>query len=438
MNITIIGSGYVGLVTGACLSEFGHRVTCMDVDKQKIENLNNGILPIYEPGLESVVEKNARQKRLFFTTDYKDAIENSTVIFIAVGTPPLEDGSADMQYVVSAAKSIAENMNSYKIVVNKSTVPIGTGRKTKETIKHVLKSRDADFGFDVVSNPEFLREGSAVNDFMHPDRIVIGCESQTAKDIMSEIYRVLYINNHPFCVTDIETAELIKYAANAFLATKITFINEISVLCEAVGANVQQISAAMGLDKRIGKFFLHAGPGYGGSCFPKDTKALVKIAQAYDVKMTVVDSVIKANEAQKLHMVDKIVSKMPDIQGKTIAILGLAFKPETDDMREAPSITIINELLRRNARIKAYDPISMENSKRYGLIDDNIEYCRNEYEAVRNSDAIVILTEWNQFRSLDFDKIKEISDAKYFFDLRNIYDRNMVESKGFVYDGVGM
>jgi UDPglucose 6-dehydrogenase len=322
--------------------------------------------------------------------------------------------------------------------VNKSTVPVGTGKKTKAALKEALKRRGAEFSFDIVSNPEFLREGSAVDDFMRPDRIVIGCDSPTAKDIMTEIYRVLYINNHPFCITDIETAELIKYAANAFLATKITFINEISALCEAAGANVQQVSAALGLDKRIGRFFLHAGPGYGGSCFPKDTRALVNIAKTYDVDMTIVDTVIRANERQKLRMADKILSKMPEISGKTVAVLGLAFKPETDDLREAPSLTVIAELLKHGAKIKVYDPVAMDNARRYALLGGQITYCENEYDAMADSDAIVIITEWNQFRSLDFEKIKAVADAKYFFDFRNIYDRKTIEGHGFIYEGVGV
>ncbi|QHA00933.1 UDP-glucose dehydrogenase family protein [Dehalobacter restrictus] len=436
-KIAVIGTGYVGLVTGACLSEFGHSVICVDIDENKIETLKKGIIPIYEPGLQDLVTKNYYAGRLDFTTHYSMAVDVSDVVFIAVGTPPQDDGSADLDYVLAAARKIAENMNCYKVIVNKSTVPVGTGKLVKQTIKEVLEKRKLNIDYDVVSNPEFLREGAAVNDFMHPERIVIGSDHVKAEEIMRDVYRVLYLNNHPFVLTNIETAEIIKYASNAFLATKITFINEISRLCEAAGGNVQHVSRAMGLDKRIGKFFLHAGPGYGGSCFPKDTKALVHIGREFGVDISIVDAVIIANQSQKLRMVEKIITKMGDIQGKRIAVLGLAFKPGTDDMREAPSITIIHELHKRGARLSVYDPIAMENAKKVAFLNLDLDYAENEYAAIADAQAVVLLTEWNQFRSMDLAKMKSKMNGNYFFDFRNIYDRNELETIGFIYDGVG-
>jgi len=453
-TVSIIGTGYVGLVTGACLSEFGMQVTCMDVDEVKIANLKQGIIPIYEHGLDALVEKNYKAGRIQFTTDIKATVENSTTIFIAVGTPPREDGSADLQYVLAVAKAIAENMNSYKVIVDKSTVPVGTGQQVKKIIQDVLEQRGIDIDFDVVSNPEFLREGSAIRDFMHPDRIVIGSETEKAKNIMKNIYNVLYLIETPFVFTSIETAELIKYAANAFLATKITFINEIANLCDNIGADVHDVAKAMGLDGRISKYFLHPGPGYGGSCFPKDTKALVNIGKQYDVNMSLVDTVVMANENQKKHMVYKIERKMGNLNGKVFGILGLAFKPQTDDMRDAPSITIIKELLARGATVRVYDPVAMGNAKIHGFEDiksiDSIElanvsgvadipmiYCQDEYDAVEWVDAIVILTEWNQFRSLNLTKIEDVMRGNYFFDFRNIYDRKQLEALGFIYEGIG-
>ena len=436
-QIAVIGTGYVGLVSGACLSEFGLKVVCMDVNESKINCLKRGIIPIYEPGLEEIVVRNEKSGRLSFTTDIGEAVEHATVVFIAVGTPPQEDGSADLQYVLEAARSIAKCMNGYKVIVDKSTVPVGTGRKVKAVIREVLRERGVDYDFDVVSNPEFLREGSAVNDFMHPDRIVIGTQSNKARKTMRSVYRVLYINNHPFVFTNVETAEVIKYASNAFLATKITFINEIANLCEAVGANVQQVSNAIGLDKRIGKYFLHAGPGYGGSCFPKDTKALVNTGKEFGVEMSLIDSVINANDLHKLKMVDKITAALGDVEGKTIAVLGLSFKPETDDVREAPSSTIVHELHRRGAHIRAYDPAAMENAARFAFSDIPIAYAQDEYDCVAGAYAVVLVTEWNQFRSLDLEQMKSTMAAPYFFDFRNIYERRDVEEKGFAYFGVG-
>lgn len=453
-SISVIGTGYVGLVTGTCLSEFGMIVTCMDVDQNKIKNLKDGILPIYEPGLQPLVEKNYKSGRLKFTTDINEAVYNSTTIFIAVGTPPREDGSADLQYVLSVAHSIAENMNNYKVIVNKSTVPVGTSRKVKGIIKEILASRNMDIEFDIISNPEFLREGAAVRDFMHPDRVVIGAESEKGRNIIKNIYNVLYLIDTPFVFTGLETAELIKYASNAFLATKISFINEIANLCDAVGGNVADVAKAMGMDGRIGKYFLHAGPGYGGSCFPKDTKALIKIGKDFNVDMGIVKSAEDANEYQKKHMVTKIINKMGELDGKIFCILGLTFKPETDDMREAPSITIINKLIEEGVTVKTYDPIAMDNASqnffthiksldlRYNNSDNitkstKLIFCTDEYQAAESADALVIMTEWNQFRNLDIRRIKKAMNGNFYFDLRNIYIRTDIEQYGFIYEGVG-
>jgi UDPglucose 6-dehydrogenase len=438
-KIAVVGTGYVGLVSGALLSDFGHEVTCVDIDHEKIENLKKGIIPIYEPGLETIVQRNFFYRRLNFTTDIKEAVENNDVIFIAVGTPPSDDGSADLQYVFTVANNIAKFMNGYKVIVNKSTVPVGTGQKVKEVVQETLKERGVDFPFDVVSNPEFLREGSAVHDFTHPDRVVIGAESERAFNIMKDVYRVLYINETPFVETNIETAEMIKYASNAFLAMKITFINEIANLCEKVGADVQKVAKAMGKDGRISPKFLHAGPGYGGSCFPKDTKALARIAQEHGEIISLVEATIKANERQKLKMVDKIVNAMGSVEGKTLAILGITFKPNTDDMREAPALVILPELAKRGAKFKIYDPKGIkEGTWRLKEIQENITWCETAYDAIANTDATVILTEWNEFRNLDFEKYREINGGDYFFDLRNIYNKKTMLEKGFKYYGVGV
>lgn len=436
MNISIIGTGYVGLVSGACFAEFGFHVTCVDSDYGKINKLKNGEVTIFEPGLSALVNKNTKLGRLIFTTDYYEAIKSAQVIFICVGTPPQEDGSADLQHVLNVASAIADHMDSYKVIVNKSTVPVGTGELVKQVVQNRLNDRGLSLDFDVVSNPEFLREGAAINDFMHPDRIVIGTSSDKAREIMREVYRALFLNNHPFVFTDVPTAEIIKYASNAFLATKITFINEIANLCEVVDGNVQDVAKAMGLDKRIGKFFLHAGPGYGGSCFPKDTRALSHIGKINHTELRIVDAVIEANDYQKRRMVDKINARMNGVSNKRIAILGLAFKAETDDMRESPAITIINKLLDLGAVITAYDPEAMENAKE-NFFGKKISYGVNEYDAIKGADAIVIITDWNQFRALDFDRIAASMRNRYFFDLRNIYNKKILEDKGFIYEGVG-
>jgi UDPglucose 6-dehydrogenase len=438
-RIAVIGTGYVGLVSGAILSDFGHNITCVDIDQEKIDLLKNGEIPIFEPGLDKIVGKNFNENRLFFTTDIKSAIETNDVIFIAVGTPPAEDGSADLQYVLSVAKNIATYMNDYKVIVDKSTVPIGTGQKVKKIIADILFQRDMDINFDVVSNPEFLREGSAVQDFTHPDRIVIGAESDRAFAVMKEVYRVLYINETPFVETNIETAEMIKYASNAFLAMKITFINEIANVCEKVGADVQKVANAMGKDGRISPKFLHAGPGYGGSCFPKDTLALAHIAKSYGEPISLIETTVQANERQKMRMAKKIKDGMGDLGGKKIAILGVTFKPNTDDMRDAPSLVILPELVKSGAHLKIYDPEGeKEGAWRFKAIENRIEWCSNTYEALTNTDAIVLLTEWNEFRNLDLDKLNDIGAGKFFFDLRNIYNKTFMIEKGFKYFGVGV
>lgn len=437
-KIAVIGTGYVGLVTGTCLSDFGLDVTCVDNDEAKIRKLNEGIIPIYEPGLDSIVERNVYYKRLKFTTDIKTAVENCDVIFVAVGTPPADDGSADMKYVKAVAADIARYMNGYKVIVNKSTVPIGTGKTVKELVKGELEKRQTGFEFDVVSNPEFLREGSAIYDFAHPDRVVIGSESQKALEIMKNVYRVLYLNETPFIETNIETAEMIKYASNAFLSVKITFINEMANLCEKVGANVQDVAKAMGRDGRIGPKFLHPGPGYGGSCFPKDTLALADIGKKYGAPVTLVEATVKANDNQKRAMVKKIENAMGDLNGKTLAVLGLAFKPNTDDMREAPSLTILEELAKKGASFRVYDPVAMEEARwRLKTLEGKIVYSSDEYEAMKDADAVVIITEWNQFRNLDLLKAKNELKELVFFDLRNIYKRKLIEEIGFKYFAVG-
>ena len=438
MKIGVIGTGYVGLVQGVILSEFGLEVTCVDTNVDKINMLKNGEVPIYEPGLEPLLKKNIESKRLKFTTDIKEAIESSEVLFIAVGTPPSDDGSADLRYVLDVANSIGKYMNNYKVIVNKSTVPVGTGKLVRDTIQKKLDERKITLEFDIVSNPEFLREGKAVNDCLRPDRVVIGYSNEKAKNIMQKVYNVLYINETPFVFTSVETAEMIKYASNAFLAVKISFINEMALLAEKVGADVQQIAKAMGQDGRISPKFLHAGPGYGGSCFPKDTKAIVDIAKKYGEEFKVIEAAIQANEKQKQKMVEKIINKMGSVKDKKITILGLSFKPETDDMRDAPSIDIIRGLIKNGAIIKAYCPEGMREAKwRLKDMEENIEYCDNEYIAVKDADATVVITEWNQFRGINLGKVKELMNGNYLFDLRNIYSKNQEVMKLFNYYGVG-
>ena len=438
-KISIIGTGYVGLVGGVCLADFGNTIINVDIDEEKIEQLKKGEVPIYEQGLQDMLDKNREEGRITFTTDMKAAVEESEVIFISVGTPPDEDGSADLTAVLEVAKSIGQHMNGYKVVVDKSTVPVGTGRKVEETIQQELDNRGANFDFSVVSNPEFLREGKAVHDFTHPDRIVIGTESEKARDILSEVYRALYLNDVPFVYTNLETAEMIKYASNAFLATKISFINEMAILCEKVGANVQQVARAMGMDGRISSKFLHSGPGYGGSCFPKDTRAIVRIAREQDVDLKVIQAGIEANEYQKEYMVEKIAGRLDDLSDKTLGILGLSFKPETDDMRESPALTILPELIEEGAKIRAYDPQAIDESTwRLKEYEQDIIYCANEYDTMKGADALILLTEWNQFRRLDLKRVKKLLAEPIFFDLRNVYDEEEVAKYDIDYIGVGV
>ena len=470
-QITVIGTGYVGLVTGSCLSDFGHRIICVDNDADKVRRLQNGEVPIYEPGLEAIVERNSYYNRLNFTTDTAEAVRSSEVIFIAVGTPPADDGSADLQYVEAVARDIGRAMDGYRVIVDKSTVPIGTGRRVQGWVREELDKRGVSFEFDVVSNPEFLREGNAIQDFTHPDRVVVGSDSERARDVMRQVYRVLYLNETPFIETNIETAEMIKYAANAFLALKITFINETANLCEKVGANVQDVARAMGRDGRISPKFLHAGPGYGGSCFPKDTRALAEIGRAAGARLHLIEQTVESNERQKKLTAAKVRTVLSaagrksgdakadkagggtgkvtggaqgpddpgDLTGMTIAVLGLAFKPNTDDMRESPAITIMTELAAAGAHFRAYDPEAMEEAAwRLDHIRDHLAFAADEYEAMDGADAVLILTEWNQFRNLDLERVKKLLKAPYFFDLRNIYNRPMLEELGFIYTGVGV
>lgn len=432
MYIAFIGTGYVGLVSGTCFAEFGVDVTCVDIDEEKINKLEEGILPIYEPGLEKLVGKNVQAGRLHFTTNLKEAVEKSQVIFLAVGTPPKEDGSADLQYVEEAAKQVAEYMNGdYKVIVTKSTVPVGTGEHLRRLIKEHQKTPT---NFGMVSNPEFLREGAAINDFMRPDRVVIGSKDDEAIEVMKELYRPLYLIETPIVITSLEAAELTKYAANAFLATKISFINEIANLCDKIGCDVHDVAKGMGMDRRIGNKFLHPGPGFGGSCFPKDTSAMATVAKQFGSETLIVDAVIEVNKRQRKAMVPKIEKLVGDLKGKTIGVLGLSFKPETDDMREAPSIDIINELVEKGATIKAYDPVATEEAKKF-LPD--ISYVNDEYAAVEGADALVFMTEWNQFRALDMKRIRKLMKSPKIADLRNIYEPEDIRDLGFDYVGVG-
>ena len=434
MHITVIGTGYVGLVTGACLAEFGMNVLCVDLDVEKIAALNRGEMPIYEPGLEELVGRNVAQKRLAFSTDLEQGIAASLVIFIAVGTPPAVDGSADLAQVRAVAADIGRFMDSYKVIVDKSTVPVGTGQRVKEVVS---ENQSTKVNFDVVSNPEFLREGSAIGDFMRPDRVVIGAESEQASAIMKDIYNVLYLNETAFVLTNIETAELIKYAANAFLATKISFINEVANLCEKVGANVQQVARGIGLDGRIGKKFLHAGPGYGGSCFPKDTLAMAATGRQYEEPLAIVEAVIAVNQRQRQRMVEKVVALLGgEVKGKTVALLGLSFKPETDDVRDAPALHFAKVLSEQGARIRAYDPEAVSAFKEL-YTDAEIFYAADVYEAAAGADVLVLMTEWNQFRYLDLERLHDLMGQPIFADLRNVYDGDKLRAAGFIYAGVG-
>lgn len=433
MHIAVVGSGYVGLVTGACLSDFGMDVTCVDKDTKKIALLKEGQVPIYEPGLDALIAKNSKAGRLHFTTNVAEAVERALVIFIAVGTPPKEDGSADLSYVVEVAETIAAHMNGYKVVVTKSTVPIGTG----QIIERILREKSGGkHPFSVVSNPEFLREGSAIEDFMRPDRVVIGARDPQAIAIMKDIYAPLYLIETPFVITNVESAELIKYASNAFLATKVTFINEVAVLCERLGADVHHVAKGMGLDRRIGPKFLHPGPGFGGSCFPKDTRALADIAKQAGYRFGIVETVVEVNEAIKARMVEKIRQACGgSLAGLKVGILGLAFKPETDDMRESPAIPIVGALLREGATVRAFDPAAMANARE--VLPSQVEYAQDAYDAATGVDCLVILTEWNQFRSLDLERLKKCLASPTVVDLRNVYEPEKMREAGFSYHCVG-
>ena len=433
MNVVMIGTGYVGLVSGTCFAEFGVNVVCVDVDSKKIEKLNAGSMPIYEPGLDALVAANVAAGRLKFTTDLADAVASADLIFIAVGTPSRRgEGFADRSYVYEAAKQIAVHLEGYTVIVDKSTVPVGTARN----VSRIVGESNSGADFDVASNPEFLREGAAISDFMRPDRVVIGVESERAEKLLRELYRPLNLRETPILMTDLESAELIKYAANAFLATKISFINEVSALCESVGADVHAVAKGMGMDGRIGPKFLHPGPGYGGSCFPKDTQAFVRIAQEHGVGSRIVESVIEVNAAQKARMVKKIRSALGGSEaGKILGIFGLTFKPETDDMRDAPALSIIPPLMEKGAQVRAHDPQGMPEART--LLPADVHFCDDTYEVCDGADAVILLTEWNAYRGLDLERVKRAMRSDVFVDLRNVYDRTNVESHGFQYYGVG-
>ncbi|WP_318720730.1 UDP-glucose/GDP-mannose dehydrogenase family protein [Treponema sp.] len=442
MNISIVGTGYVGLVSGTCFSEMGNHVWCIDVDKTKIENLKSGKIPIYEPGLEEMVLRNSKEGRLEFTTDYAQAVPSSDICFIAVGTPPGEDGSADTRYVLAAAESIAKNMSGYTIVVDKSTVPVGTSEKVRAVIKKVLDARTDAQGieFDVVSNPEFLKEGVAVNDFMRPDRVVIGCDNARSEAMMKQLYEQFTLNEHPIICTDIKSAEITKYAANAMLATRISFMNEIAKLCDKVGGDVRAVRQGIGTDSRIGMSFLHASCGYGGSCFPKDVKELISVGKRNGIEMRIATAVEDVNNEQKHILPERIIQKYgQDLKEKTFALWGLAFKPETDDMREAPAITVVTELTKRGAKIKAYDPQAYEMAKHYlaDISSDAISYEPDMWTALNGADALILVTEWKQFRSPDFAKIKALLKEPVIFDGRNQYDPKAMKAEGIELHCIG-
>jgi len=440
MNISVIGTGYVGLVTGTCFAEMGNNVICVDIDEKKVEDLKKGIIPIYEPGLEKMVLKNHEIGTLNFTTDIKEALDKTDICFIAVGTPMGEDGSADLQYVLAVAKSIGENMSHHMYVVDKSTVPVGTADKVRETIQNELDKRGSKLSFDVISNPEFLKEGAAVADFMKPDRVVIGADNDKALEVMRELYAPFTHSRERFVTMDIRSAEMTKYAANAMLATKISFMNEIANICERVGADVNQVRHGIGSDSRIGYSFIYPGCGYGGSCFPKDVQALAKTAKDHGYEPKLLDAVEEVNYKQKRVISDKVIKRFgEDLSGKTFAVWGLAFKPETDDMREASSITIINELTKRGAKIKAYDPKAEHEAKSFYLKDNkNVEYMPNKYDALDNSEAMILITEWKEFRSPDFEEMAKRLNNKIIFDGRNQYNRKKLEENGWEYFEIGV
>lgn len=437
MKIAVVGTGYVGLVTGACLSDVGIQVTCIDIDKKKIENLHKGILPIYEPGLEEVVERTVRKERLHFSTNLGESIQGAEVAFIAVGTPPGEDGSADLKYVLAVAREIGENMTDYLVVVTKSTVPVGTAEKVRNEIKNALAKRGANIAFDVASNPEFLKEGAAIDDFMKPDRIVVGVASEKAEEVMARLYRPFTLNGHPVIFMDIPSAEMTKYAANAMLATKISFMNDVANLCEIMGADVNMVRKGIGSDPRIGNRFIYPGIGYGGSCFPKDVKALVRTAKENGYDMRILQSVEDVNDDQKSVLFNKIMKHYNgNITGKRFAMWGLSFKPNTDDMREAPSLVLIDKLMEAGATVCAYDPVAMPEAKH--MIGDKIDYATNEYDATVGADALLLVTEWTEFRVPEIEKLKANLKANVLFDGRNLYSAEAMKENGFTYYCIGI
>jgi UDPglucose 6-dehydrogenase len=437
MKIAIVGSGYVGLVTGTCFSEVGIDVVCVDIDQKKIENLKNGIIPIFEPGLEEMLTRNVKKGRLSFTTNLKEAITDAEVMFIAVGTPPDEDGSADLKYVLAVARECGKHMNDYLLIVTKSTVPVGTASKVKAAVQDELSKRGVSIDFDVASNPEFLKEGAAIDDFLKPDRIVIGLDSTRAEEVMKSLYKPFTLNGHPIIFMDITSAELTKYAANSMLATKISFMNDIANLCEVVGADINMVRKGIGSDSRIGNKFIYPGIGYGGSCFPKDVQALVKTAGEFKYDLRVLKAVEAVNKDQKLVLYNKIISYFKgDIKGKTVAVWGLSFKPQTDDMREAPSVVIIKKLLEAGAKVKAYDPVAMAEAKHdFG---DTITYCEDQYETLIDADCLAMITEWPEFRFPNFKIVKKLLNSPVIFDGRNIYDRVEMKRNGFDYFCIGI
>ncbi len=438
MNLTVVGTGYVGLVTGTCFSEMGNQVTCIDIDQSKIDKLKQGIIPIYEPGLEKMVLRNHDKGFLNFSTNLEEGLENAQVVFIAVGTPMGEDGSADLKYVLDVAKTLGELMTKPIIVVDKSTVPVGTADKVRDTIQHELDKRNIDIEFDVVSNPEFLKEGAAIQDFMKPDRIVVGAEKDSSFDVMKELYAPFTHNHDRMICMDVRSAEMTKYVANAMLATKISFMNEVANICELVGADVNQVRIGIGSDSRIGYSFIYPGSGYGGSCFPKDVKALQKIAEDKGYHADLIQSVEKVNDRQKMVIANKVVQRFgADLKGTTFAIWGLAFKPETDDMREAPAIYIIKDLIQRGAKVKAYDPKAMHEAQSFYLKDNDVQYYDSKYQTLQEADAMILLTEWKEFRSPDFEELKTQMKTPVIFDGRNQYSNLNLEEKGFEYYQIG-
>jgi len=436
MKIAVIGTGYVGLVSGACFAETGIDVTCVDIDQKKINGLKEGIIPIYEPGLDSLIERNVVKDRLHFTTSLKESLKDTEVVFSAVGTPPGGDGSADLQYVLAVAKEVGQHMTDYLVMVTKSTVPIGTAKRVKLAIQQELDKRGLDIPFDVASNPEFLKEGDAIDDFLKPDRIVIGVESERAEKIMNRLYKPFLLNGHPILFMDIPSAELTKYAANSMLATKISFMNDIANLCEIVGADINMVRKGIGSDSRIGPKFIYAGVGYGGSCFPKDVKALIKTADDNNYSLQILKAVENVNEAQKSVMFTKIMEHFNhDIKGKTFAVWGLSFKPNTDDMREAPSLVIIDKIVGAGGKVKAYDPVSIEETKK--MLKAEIYYAKDQYDALVDADALLLITEWNEFRVLNFEILSRLLNNKLIFDGRNIYEPSEMKENGFVYYSIG-